>query len=226
MGCFALIISFLFRIYIILFQKASFPLCMCPFIYWRVKTEACAPCLSVPRRTLSCSWRRGCIWCSLGCTCCAGGVSQALLPSTKEVPDDTSKLSSLCISSKLFSEYVNTKLEIMPVTLASLVARLVKNPPAMRETWARSLGWEDLLEKEMANHSSILVWRISWSVQSMGSQRIRHDWVTFTFTVILRTLGRSWMIMLDSCPLVACATWQGARITTSYASSKEESNSD
>ena len=43
---------------------------------------------------------------------------------------------------------------------ASLVAQLVKNPPAMWETWVRSLGWEDLLEKEMAIHSSILAWKI------------------------------------------------------------------
>ena len=165
MGCFALISSFLFHIYIILFQKASFPLCMFPFIYWNVETGACAPCLSVPHRTLSSSWKCGCIWCSLGCTCCTGEVSQALLPSTKEVPEDMSKLSSLCIiSSKLFSEYVNTKSDIMPVILASLLAQLVKNPPAMRETWARSLVWEDPLEKEMANHSSILAWRISWTV--------------------------------------------------------------
>ena len=44
---------------------------------------------------------------------------------------------------------------------ASLVAQSVKNPPAMRETWVRSLGWEDPLEEGMANHSSILAWRIS-----------------------------------------------------------------
>ena len=43
---------------------------------------------------------------------------------------------------------------------ASLVAQLVKNPPAMRETWVRSLGWEDPLEKGKATHSSILAWRI------------------------------------------------------------------
>ena len=47
---------------------------------------------------------------------------------------------------------------------ASLVAQLVKNPPAMQETWVRSLGWEDTLEKRKATHSSILAWRISWSV--------------------------------------------------------------
>ena len=42
---------------------------------------------------------------------------------------------------------------------ASLVAQLVKNPPAMQETWVRSLGWEDPLEEGMATHSSILAWR-------------------------------------------------------------------
>ena len=58
---------------------------------------------------------------------------------------------------------------------------MVKNPPAMQETWVQSLGWEDPLEEGMANHSSILAWRIltdteeSGGLQSMGSQRVRHD---------------------------------------------------
>ena len=57
----------------------------------------------------------------------------------------------------------------------SLVAKLVKSLPAMQETWVRFLDWEDPLEKEMATHSSILVWRIPWTeepgrLQSMGSQ--------------------------------------------------------
>ena len=47
---------------------------------------------------------------------------------------------------------------------ASLVAQLVKNLPAMRETWVQSLGWEDPLEKGKATHSSILIWRILWTV--------------------------------------------------------------
>jgi len=47
---------------------------------------------------------------------------------------------------------------------ASLVAQLVKNPPAVLETWVRSLGWEDPPEKEKATHSSILAWRIPWTV--------------------------------------------------------------
>jgi len=47
---------------------------------------------------------------------------------------------------------------------ASLVAHLVKNPPTVQEAWVRSLGWEDPLEKEKATHSSILAWRIPWTV--------------------------------------------------------------
>ena len=50
---------------------------------------------------------------------------------------------------------------------ASLVAQLIKNPPAMRETWVRSLGWEDPLQKGKATHSSILAWRIPWTVGSV-----------------------------------------------------------
>ena len=53
---------------------------------------------------------------------------------------------------------------------ASLVAQLVKNPPSMQETWVRSLGWDDPLEKGKATHSSILAWRIP-----RGSQRVGHD---------------------------------------------------
>ena len=66
---------------------------------------------------------------------------------------------------------------------ASLVAQMVKRLPTMRETWVQYLGREDLLEKETATHSSILAWKIPWMeepgrLQSMWSQRVRHDWVT------------------------------------------------
>ena len=57
----------------------------------------------------------------------------------------------------------------------SFVSQLVKNLPAMRETWIQSLGWEDPLEKGKATHSSILAWRIPWTIKSMGSQRVGHD---------------------------------------------------
>ena len=58
---------------------------------------------------------------------------------------------------------------------ASLVAQLVKNLSAMQEIWVCSLGWEDPLEKGKAIHSSLLAWRIPWTVQSMGTQRVGHD---------------------------------------------------
>ena len=60
------------------------------------------------------------------------------------------------------------------------MAQMVNNLPAMWETWVRSLGWEDPLEKGVATHSSILVWRILWTEdpggpQSIGLQRVGHD---------------------------------------------------
>ena len=62
----------------------------------------------------------------------------------------------------------------------SLVAQAVKNPPAVWETWVRSLSWEDPLEEGMATHSSILAWRIPWTekpggLQFIGSPRVGYD---------------------------------------------------
>ena len=57
----------------------------------------------------------------------------------------------------------------------SLVAQVVKNPPAMWEISVQSLGWEDPLEKGKATHSSLLAWRIPWTVQFIGLQRVGHD---------------------------------------------------
>ena len=68
------------------------------------------------------------------------------------------------------------------VIVASLVAQMVKRLSTMQETWVRSLGREDSLEKEMATHSNTLAWKIPWMEElgaghslSMGSQRVRHD---------------------------------------------------
>jgi len=60
------------------------------------------------------------------------------------------------------------------------MAWMVKDLPAMQETWVRSLGWKDPLEEDMASHSSILAWRIPWTeepcrLQSMGSYGVGHD---------------------------------------------------
>ena len=65
--------------------------------------------------------------------------------------------------------------DIVSYDAKALGAQLVKNPPAMCETWVQSLGWEDPLGKGEAIHSSILAWRIPGTIQSMGSQRVRHN---------------------------------------------------
>ena len=79
---------------------------------------------------------------------------------------------------------------------ASLVAQRLKHLPGMWETWVQSLGREDPLEKEMATHSSTLAWRIPWReepgrLQSMGSQRVGHDWVA-SFTSLTYVKKRVW----------------------------------
>ena len=70
------------------------------------------------------------------------------------------------------------------------MAQTVKNLPAMQESQVQALGQQDALEEEMATHSSILARRIPWTeepgrLQSMGSQRVRHDWATFFFSAFI-----------------------------------------
>ena len=72
-----------------------------------------------------------------------------------------------------------------------MVAQTVKDLPAMQETWVRSLGQEDPLEKGMATHSSIPTWRISWTeepdrLQSMKSQRVRHTTEQLTLHIAVK----------------------------------------
>ena len=71
----------------------------------------------------------------------------------------------------------------LPSFWASFVAQVIKNPPAMQETWVQFLGQDDPLEKWLATHSSILAWRIPWTeepgrLQSMGVSRVGHDLAT------------------------------------------------
>ena len=78
--------------------------------------------------------------------------------------------------------------------MVSLVAQMIKNLPAMQDTWVWSLGQEDLLEKEMANHSSILAWKILWTeepvgLQSMWSQRDTTEQVTLSFSLYVHILN-------------------------------------
>ena len=87
---------------------------------------------------------------------------------------------------------------------ASLVAQLVKNPPAMRESWVRSLGWEDPLEKGKATQASILAWRIPWTVQSMDSQRKDlTEWLSLNLWPVER--GH---IATQHCTHISAANWQ------------------
>ena len=103
---------------------------------------------------------------------------------------------------------------------ASLVAQLVKNLPAMWEIWVWSLGWEDPLEKEMATHYSTLAWKIPWTeepgrLQSMGSQRVGHDWATSLSLFIFMHWRRKWQPTPVFLPgesqgrgsLVGCRLW-------------------
>ena len=82
--------------------------------------------------------------------------------------------------------FISTEINIRTISSKSifkahsLVAQLVKNPLAVWDTCFRSLGWEDPLEERKATHSSILAWRTPWTIESMGSQTVRHDWATFT----------------------------------------------
>ena len=86
---------------------------------------------------------------------------------------------NLCmLFSSLVEEEIHGISKLQKHEWSSLLAQLVKNLPAMKN-WVWSLGWEDPLEKGKAIHSSILAWRIPWTVRSMGSQRIRHNWATF-----------------------------------------------
>ena len=83
---------------------------------------------------------------------------------------------------------------------SSLLAQMLKNMPAIQETWVWSLQ-ADPLEKEMATHSSILAWRIPWTeepggLQSMWSQRVRHNWVTNTFRAFQEVIKVTWVICM------------------------------
>ena len=74
-------------------------------------------------------------------------------------------------------------MSLPPKVWTSLVVQSVKNLPAVQKTWVQSLGWDNPLGKEMANHFNIVAWKIPWTeepggLQSMGLQRVRHDWAT------------------------------------------------
>jgi len=105
---------------------------------------------------------------------------------------------------------------------ASLMAQMVENPPPMQETWVPSLSWEDPLEKGKATYSSILAWRIPWTkepawLQSMGLQRVRHHWVTFTFSLSCLTLEKG-MATPSSILLFLPGEFHGQEVPVGYES--------
>ena len=99
--------------------------------------------------------------------------------------------------------YLNNNNHLLPLT--DSVAQMIKSWPVVRETWVRSLGQEDPLQKEMATHSSTLAWKIPWTegpgrLQSMGSQRVRHNWGTSLMDFVGQKLARS---LAPSCVLMS-----------------------
>ena len=128
---------------------------------------------------------------------------------------------------------------------ASLVVQMIKNLSAMWESQIWSLGWEDLLERKMAPHSSILAWRIPWReepgwLQSKGSKRVGHDWATILSFILKwsnpeeskgRTLGmlsRAWgMWFWGSCSFlpISTPTWEQAPDTVHYTWTHEPQES-
>ena len=84
-----------------------------------------------------------------------------LIKSLQGFPDSSAGKETACNAGRSPGEGIGYPLQY---SWASLVAQLVKNLPAMRETWVRSLGWKDPLEKRKATHSSILAWRIPWTL--------------------------------------------------------------
>ena len=117
------------------------------------------------------------------------------------------------------------------------LAQTVKCVPTMRETWVWSLVREDPLEKEMATHSSIHAWKIPWTkepggLQSMGLQRVGHDWMTslhftsrpsqeymwregklrkFNFLIFLKLLDFCFTILCWSLPYITMVGWEMGR---------------
>jgi len=109
--------------------------------------------------------------------------SQLWLPSKLSIADSLREVFLRWTRQSLFIIHSKDSDRLFPRWVASIVAQLVKSLPTMWETLVRSLVQEDPLEKKMETLSSILAWKIPWMeelvrLQSMGSQRVGHDWAT------------------------------------------------
>ena len=174
--------------------------CMCPFcgfFMWIHKPSHLPPAPSLHLLAVYLSYWVSVL--SLLCIRCDSHIYQGFLDSSvgKEPTCNAGDPSLIPELDRSAGEGIGYQLQY---SWASLVVQLVKNPPAMWETWVGSLGWEDPLGEGKAAHSSILAQRR----QSMGSQRIGHDWVTLTHSHIFTALvteiedqpNRCWIVVL------------------------------
>ena len=94
----------------------------------------------------------------------------------------------------IYAIYIYTDTHIYTNIWTSLLTQHVKNPPAVWETWVWSLGWEDPLEKGMATHSSILAWRISWTVHGVTKRQTQLRDFQFTSLHIYICIYKAFLI--------------------------------
>ena len=143
---------------------------------------------------------------------------EKLLKSSKDEKKKMEKTEDRKQCSNAFGILKKMKLLTKPnYKSTSLVAQTVNRLPKMRETRVQSLGREDLLEKEMATHSSILAWKIPWMeepgrLQSMGLQRVRHHWASSVFTAINQVWGHNVFLNVQ----VLKKKWNLSHIVKSY----------
>ena len=123
-------------------------------------------------------------------------MSKQKFSEINQVTQRTSVVKLVRLVWKLLPYRIHTdyKAKTLHYYVASLVAQTVKHLSTMWETRVQSLGWEDLLDKDMAIHSSILAWKSLWMeelgrLQSMASQRVRHDWVS---SLSLPSVAKVW----------------------------------
>ena len=110
---------------------------------------------------------------SINCTCKCVLLQLSQGSSLAFKTKNTHVLHSVILSIEIKYQHMQINIQVCLLKMLSLVAQMVKNPPAVEETWVQSLGWEDPLDKEMATHSSILPCKILWREETGGLQPMR-----------------------------------------------------